>query len=178
MDVQKITSDEYQEVEQYIALSHSATGFHSPGWIHVLGNAFNVKPLFLRSRDGDGNINGLLPLFRSKSLLFGDFICSLEDGHCAENHDAAQALSRCANELLSVEGAKYLNYKTNFTQPTAQDGIAPFDTQVVETVKTVVSTDIDSEKLFSSLSSNTRRKVRKASREGYTVNNSVKHLEH
>ena len=118
-----------------MATCPTATGLHAAGWHEVLSEAFTVKPLFLRARDGEGSISGVLPLFRSRSLFFGDFISSLEDGHCAGDTDTARALARGALDLLTQEACGCLIYKRNFTGEACIT-----DCRQVETVRTVVST--------------------------------------
>ena len=65
---------------------------------------------------------------------------------------------------LAREDSGCLIYKTNF----AGDSCAAGGLRV-ETVKTVISIDGSVDSLFAPLDSNTRRKVRKAAREGYKV---------
>ena len=164
LDVQQVATAEFDEWAAFVADSPTATGLHAPGWHAVLSEAFAVTPLFLRVRDDAGRVVGVLPLFRSRSVLFGDFISSLEDGHCAADVDVARALGRGALDLLAQEASGCLIYKTNFAaDPCSAGG------RRVETVKTVVSTDKSADALFAALNSNTRRKVRKAGREGHRV---------
>jgi CelD/BcsL family acetyltransferase involved in cellulose biosynthesis len=164
LQVQQVTTAELGEWASFVAHSQTATGFHAPGWHAVLAEAFAVKPIFLGARDQAGQLTGVLPLYRSCSLLFGNFISSLEDGHSAAGMEAARALGLAALDILSRERCGCLIYKSNFAADTS--GLAA---QTVQTVKTVVSTGRSPESLFSALDSNTRRKVRKAVREGFRV---------
>jgi CelD/BcsL family acetyltransferase involved in cellulose biosynthesis len=172
LDIQQVTTAELDEWAEFVAHSPTATGLHAPGWRAVLSEAFAVKPLFLRVRDDTGHLAGVLPLFRSRSLLFGDFISSLEDGHCATNIEVARALGRGAIDLLAREACGCLIYKTNFTA----DGCAAAR-QRVGTVKTIVPIDKSAASLFAALDPNTRRKVRKAGREGHRVRESNQRLD-
>ena len=99
LEVQLFTPAALDEWTSFVADSPAATGFHAAGWHAVLSDAFAVRPPFLCARDRAGRLAGVLPLFRSRSLLFGDFIASLEDGHCAADADSARALGRGALDL-------------------------------------------------------------------------------
>jgi serine/alanine adding enzyme len=163
MDVQLITTGELDEWAKFVTHSPTATGFHAPGWRTVLSEAFAVKPLFLRARDA-GRVVGVLPLFRSSSLFFGDFISSLEDGHCGADAVVAHALGQGALNIMVQEGCGCLIYKTNFVT-SAYPSVA----RGVQTVKTVVSTSRSIDSMFASLDKKTRWGVRNACRQGYRV---------
>jgi hypothetical protein len=164
LDVRSVTTADLDEWADFVADNPTATGLHAPGWRAVLSEAFAVKPLFLGARDEEGRLRGVLPLFRSRSLFFGDFISTLEDGHCAADDETALALSQGAIDLLAQEGCGCLMYRSNFAGGPRAGG-----SQHVETMKTVVSTNRPVDDLFASLDKDTRWGVRKAAREGYEV---------
>ena len=163
LEVSCTPTAELDDYDAFIRENETATGFHVSGWLGVLSEAFAVQPLFLRARNQSGRLRGVLPLFRSRSVFFGDFISSFEDGHCAADDLTARALAKAAVDLLMQGGSDCLIYKWNFPPQLAED------CRCATVTKSVVPTAQPPEALFDSLSSNTRRKVRKSEKEGFGV---------
>ena len=90
--------------DAFVAGCGSATFFHRAGWQQVIGGVFRHPTYFLYA-ERNGRIEGVLPLARVRSLLFGDALVSLPfavyGGVAADSaeagfllEDAAQALGR------------------------------------------------------------------------------------
>ncbi len=72
----KITEDDYARWDAYVDRQSDATFFHRIGWLRVIQNAFGHQPHYLVNED-HGEIQGILPLFEVKSLLFGHALVSV-----------------------------------------------------------------------------------------------------
>ncbi|HET9653166.1 MAG TPA: peptidoglycan bridge formation protein FemAB, partial [Usitatibacter sp.] len=82
-----------QRWEQFVAHCPEATFFHRAAWREVLHATFGHRPYFLYAEEG-GEIRGVLPLARQKSLIFGDALVSSPFcvyGGVAATSDAARA---------------------------------------------------------------------------------------
>ncbi len=53
------------------------TPFHRWGWKSVIEQVFGHECLYLAARDAGGRVEGVLPLVRVKSLIFGDYLVSM-----------------------------------------------------------------------------------------------------
>ncbi|HEB97830.1 MAG TPA: FemAB family PEP-CTERM system-associated protein [Sedimenticola thiotaurini] len=79
-----------------------ATFFHLAGWKRVLERAFGHPTHYLYA-EREGRVEGILPLARVRSLLFGDMLVStpfcVYGGIVAENDEAAAGLRQAACDL-------------------------------------------------------------------------------
>jgi len=92
----------------------SATFFHRAGWQSVLRDVFRHETHFLYA-EIDGRIEGVLPLARVKSLLFGHSLVSLPfavyGGAAASHPRVADELERSAQELALRLGVDHLELR-------------------------------------------------------------------
>ncbi|MEO8304490.1 MAG: FemAB family XrtA/PEP-CTERM system-associated protein [Betaproteobacteria bacterium] len=88
--------------DAFVAQSGSATFFHRSGWQRILEEVFRHRTHYLYAHR-DGRIEGVLPLARVKSVVFGDALVSLPfavyGGVAADTAEAATALEREAEAL-------------------------------------------------------------------------------
>jgi FemAB-related protein (PEP-CTERM system-associated) len=63
--------------DRYVRGHRGATACHLFAWRDVVRDVFRQQPYFLAARDDSGDVRGVLPLVRLKSLLFGDFLVSM-----------------------------------------------------------------------------------------------------
>jgi len=104
--IQPLSASDHAQWDAYVATQPSATFFHLAGWKTVIEQAFGHRTFFLFAQQA-GQIVGILPLARVKSLLFGHSLSSLPfcvyGGVVAEAEDVREALEaeacRLADEL-------------------------------------------------------------------------------
>ncbi|MBF0379401.1 MAG: FemAB family PEP-CTERM system-associated protein [Magnetococcales bacterium] len=103
----------------------NATFFHREGWRRVIKAAFSHECHYLLAEDG-GNIVGVLPLVRQRSLLFGDALIStpfcVYGGVATNRDDVRCALEERAAAMADSMGVAYLECRnrssSNATWPT------------------------------------------------------------
>jgi CelD/BcsL family acetyltransferase involved in cellulose biosynthesis len=144
------------------ALLHSKSGpMHLVEWYDVLRTASSVKPLFLMAKTGE-EIAGILPLYFSRSLLVGRHVASLHGAFLADSSQVAMELQDEAMRLATGRKAKFLLLR--------EPGEVPLRPNAWHTAaRSIVELQAGAEQLWSRLSSNTRRKARKAAKNGYSV---------
>ncbi len=91
-----------------------ATFFHRAAWRQVLARSFGQRPYFLYAESG-GEIRGVLPLARQKSLLLGDALVStpfcVYGGVAAAAPAARAALEQAAIELGERLGVDHVEFR-------------------------------------------------------------------
>jgi serine/alanine adding enzyme len=91
----------------YVAAHPDASIYHQPDWIEVARLAFGSDCFYLEARDGQGQLTGVLPLVRQRSLLLGARLVSLPycnyGGVLATDATAEQALLAAAIALARTE---------------------------------------------------------------------------
>src|SRR2546426_12006698 len=78
--------------QAFVDAAPEAGCMHHAGWLGVLREAFSVTPCFLLATDGGGIIHGVLPMYRSRSVLAGRHLSSLEGGVLACDPEATRLL--------------------------------------------------------------------------------------
>lgn len=105
--------------DTFVECSPGSHGYHRVGWKAVIEGCFGHKTYYLCSTDGQDNLNGVLPLVRLKSRLFGDFLVSLPyfnyGGPCADTSPVALALVEAAVRTAREERVEYVELR--LTQP-------------------------------------------------------------
>ncbi len=100
--------------DEFVSGCASATFFHRAGWQRVIAAVFGHPCWFLYT-ERDGQIDGVLPLARVKSLLFGDALVSLPfavyGGVATASDAAAQALEEHAQQLARTLGVAHLEMR-------------------------------------------------------------------
>lgn len=103
-----------QRWEGFVAACPEATFFHRAAWRSVLARSFGQRPYFLYAEEA-GEIHGVLPLARQKSLLFGDALVSSPFcvyGGVAADSDAARALLEAAAVALGEDlGVDHVEFR-------------------------------------------------------------------
>jgi FemAB-related protein (PEP-CTERM system-associated) len=103
--------------ERFVAGCPEATFFHRAAWRRVLAETFGQRPYFLYAEES-GEIQGVLPLARQKSLVLGDALVSTPFcvyGGVAATSDRARALLEQAavelGEKLGVDHVEFRNLR-------------------------------------------------------------------
>jgi serine/alanine adding enzyme len=85
------------------------------GWTLLARDVFGHTAYFIEARDHAGNLAGVLPLVRQKSLLFGDSLTSVPffnyGGALADTPDVTQVLMEHARSLAQKLGCRYLELR-------------------------------------------------------------------
>lgn len=113
--VRTLGSGEEASWDAFVERCPEATFFHRAGWREIIERAFGHPTWFLRAEAPDGTIEGVLPLARVRSRLFGDALTSLPfcvyGGIAADTDRAATALDEVAVALADELGVGHLEYR-------------------------------------------------------------------
>lgn len=100
--------------DRFVQASEEATFFHRAAWRTVVAQTFGHAPHYLYAEAG-GEIRGVLPLARQKSLLLGDALVSTPfcvcGGVAAADPAAREALERAAVELGEKLGVAHVEFR-------------------------------------------------------------------
>jgi FemAB-related protein (PEP-CTERM system-associated) len=97
-------------------LGHAdGSNYHRYAWRGVIERVFRHRAHYLFVRDGHGRIEGVLPLVRMKSVLFGDFLVSVPflnyGGALAATAEAATCLITEAERLALELGVSHVEFR-------------------------------------------------------------------
>jgi len=163
MSIRALQPADFERWDAFVASVPTAHGYHLAGWSPVIQQSFGQRVYSLLSEGPGGAIDGVLPLARLKSQLFGDFLVSLPylnyGGPCALSHEVEAALIREATEIARHEGVDYLELRL-----TEAEG---FGLQV-KTSKVAMRLSLpgDAETLWKGLGSKLRNQVNRPIKEG------------
>lgn len=111
IEATKVNRDKW---DAYVKNHPEGSPFHLFAWHEAIEKSFRHKPLYFLSLKGE-EINGILPLFQVKSLLFGNILSSLPfaayGGILADSDDAFQLLLEKAKTIARGCRADYLELK-------------------------------------------------------------------
>lgn len=114
IEVTQLTARDHVRWDDFVEGCADATFCHRAGWQTVIEQAFGHQTCFLMA-ERDGRIEGVLPLARVKSLLFGDSLVSLPfcvyGGIAATSEDAAEALDSAAQAHAAECAVDHLEYR-------------------------------------------------------------------
>ncbi len=150
------------------------THFHLHGWKPIMEGVLGHRCTYLSVRGPDGALEGVLPLVRVKSLIFGHFLVSmpfLNYGGPLGTPGAVASLVKTAAELARREGAGLLELRSRHEQD------APGLT--VSHRKITVVRDLvpgDPEAVWSDLKPKVRSQVRRPRKEGVEVRSGPEEL--
>jgi serine/alanine adding enzyme len=151
--------------DAYVATHPNAQRYHLTAWRRIIESAFGHHTYYLMSRDAQGRTNGVLPLGRVRSRLFGDFLVSLPyvnyAGCCADSESIEHELENAAVVLARKEGVAHLELRTE----------TPGGDLHIRAAKVAMRLPLPAvpDKLWASFSSRLRNQVRRAEREQVTV---------
>ena len=114
VQVEALEPQDHARWDAFVNACPDATFCHRAGWQTVIEQAFGHRTRFLMATR-DGAIEGVLPLARVRSLLFGDSLVSLPfcvyGGIAATTEEAAQALDEAAQAYAEECGVDHLEYR-------------------------------------------------------------------
>ncbi|MEM7082324.1 MAG: FemAB family XrtA/PEP-CTERM system-associated protein [Pseudomonadota bacterium] len=76
VEVKQLTPNEFAQWNQCVDRCDDATFFHRAEWFDVISRAFRHTPYYLYT-ERDGEVSAILPLFHTKSVLFGNALTSV-----------------------------------------------------------------------------------------------------
>jgi CelD/BcsL family acetyltransferase involved in cellulose biosynthesis len=105
--------DEMERWDSFVSSHPDATPFHRSCWLRTLEKTYSFDPLlYVYTGDGTGELGGIFPLFRIRSLLtgtrvvslpFSDFGGPLCNGSCLKDDMVAQILQKFNRSVKYVE---------------------------------------------------------------------------
>jgi FemAB-related protein (PEP-CTERM system-associated) len=108
--------------DDFVQGNSQGTFFHLLKWRDVIARNFGCEPIYLYVEEG-GECLGVLPLFLTRSLLFGKSLMSIPvgvyGGVVSESEEAATLLLQKARELAHRHEVSYLEIRGN---PYGKDG--------------------------------------------------------
>src|SRR5262245_2365395 len=158
--VRSATAQDLRAWQRYIDSMPNAGCMHHSGWYGVLRDAYWVTPYFLIAHRGE-RIQGVLPLYFSRSPLTGAHVSSLEDGALTSSPEATAALLAEARRLRDRLGANYLQIRGG-----AVDQAGPI---AQSTVRTFVGTVKPAKELWSAVKKKTRWGIRQAEKQNIVI---------
>lgn len=164
--VRLLAPDEEVLWDGYLGGRSDATLYHGSAWIRLTERAFGHRTYCLLATASGGAVQGVLPLVRLKSLLFGDYMVSLPfvnyGGVVADDEGAAAALLDAAGELGRKLGVSHIELRHARALPAAW----PVRTDKVAMVRSLPSSV---EALWGELGSKVRAQAKRSLREGAEV---------
>jgi FemAB-related protein (PEP-CTERM system-associated) len=114
------SSDDDARWDTFVRGEPSGTFFHLSGWRRLLGNVLGHSPFYLYVERA-GQIEGVLPLARVRSLLFGDALISLPHlvygGPVARSTEAKSTLVDYSIGLAEDLGVDYVELRNQDSIP-------------------------------------------------------------
>lgn len=152
----------FSQWNEYVLSHPDASCYHQVGWQHVISDAFGLEPYYLYALNNSDEFIGVLPLFLSKSPLFGTFLTSVPfynyGGILADNKAVAQVLLDEAAKIARNAQAAHIELRH----------IAPCELQLptkTHKVRMVLDLPETPEMLWDSFKSKLRSQIRRAQKE-------------
>lgn len=151
--------------DEFVARAEDSSFCHLAGWRDILSDALGVECLYRVATDDGGEWQGILPLVRVKSLIFGHYLVSLpflNYGGPLGSPEARRQLVQDAVTGASRSRVDLLELRTR----NGGDLDLPVSSRKVTVLRPLPSS---SEELFQSFPSKLRSQIRRPMKEGLTV---------
>jgi serine/alanine adding enzyme len=163
------------EWDDHVRASSGASFCHLHGWRHVMEDALGHESRWWVARNDSGDVEGLLPLVRVRSRLFGDYLVSmpfLNYGGPVGTPAARRALAEHAGRRASELGVDLLELRCRHPLP---DSSLTLNQRKLTVVKKLPAT---SEELWEDgLKAKVRSQVRRPMKEGMEVHFGAERIE-
>lgn len=166
---QSITVEEFRgdaaEWDGYVRRSVDGTFCHLSGWREIITGVLGHECHYLIARDGSGECQGVLPLARVRSRLFGDYLLSmpfLNYGGPIGTPEAEQQLSGHGRQLAQEFNVKLLELRTRHR---ARSELQTAHRKVTVLLPLAASADA----MMAKFSSKLRSQIRRPMKEGMEV---------
>ncbi len=114
VEIKTLAPADRERWDAFVERCPEATFFHRAGWQQIIERAFGHRTYYLYAEEA-GHIQGVLPLGRVQSRLFGDALVStpfcVYGGIAAATDGARQALEQAACELARQFNVDYLEMR-------------------------------------------------------------------
>ncbi len=101
--------------DTYVHGSDRCSIYHLSVWKKIISDLFGHAGYYFCSKDAEGKINGVLPLIRLKSRIFGDYMVSMPyfnyGGAIAEQPEIEAALMQAAAESAGGAGLSHVEFR-------------------------------------------------------------------
>ena len=161
------------EWNQFVRAQPKWTHFHLHGWRSVIEQVFGHECIYLEAREESGDLVGVLPLVRIRSLLFGHFLVSMpfvNYGGPIGSEAGIRALLDASAQLATRDGVRLLELRSREPLPTAM----PVSHRKITVVLDLPSSE---EALWRSLPAKVRSQVRRPQKEGVDVRFGIDQIE-
>jgi serine/alanine adding enzyme len=162
--VEKFGGDE-SEWDGFAAAQNGFTHFHRLGWRDVMQRVFSHECIYLVARNDNGQLEGILPLVRVRSVVFGHYLVSmpfLNYGGPLGTPAGVGALVEMAVQIARRDGVKLLEMRS----------ARQLDVSLSASHRKItVLLDLpdDSQTLFTGFDAKLRSQIRRPKKEGVTV---------
>ena len=169
MEITELRREEEKAWDSYVYKSSSSTFYHQLGWRNVVKKTYKHKPIYLVAKE-NGEIEGVLPLFLMKSMIFGKKLVSVPfapyGGVCADDGIGEKMLIEEAIRVADEFDAdylelRYLNKNGNNPNPTTNSNYVTF----------ILDLDINTEVVWRLFNNKVRNAIRKAIKSGVKIAN-------
>jgi serine/alanine adding enzyme len=121
MSIRLLHASDRERWDAFVESAPLSHGYQRAGWATVIERSFGQRPYYLLSEDDAGRVDGVLPLARLRSRLFGDFLVSLPyvnyGGPCGSTPAVESRLVEEAVRIAKDERVGHLELRM-----TASDG--------------------------------------------------------
>lgn len=121
ISIRLYTAVDQSRWDDYVDQHPEGTLFHRTPWKISIEESFGHKSYYLIAEKYNGRISGLLPLFRLKSFLFGDYLISVPfaelGGVLADDDETAGQLFEYAANLTRELRSNYLEIRSRTGLP-------------------------------------------------------------
>jgi serine/alanine adding enzyme len=159
------SSGSEEEWDTFAATQRGYTHFHKLRWRTVIQRVFGHECVYLAARDSAGDLVGVLPLVRVRSVVFGHYLVSMpfvSYGGPVGTETAIRALVDAAVAIAGRDKVKLFEMRSSVQLDTALHVSHRKITVVLDLPETA-------DKLFNSFSGKLRSQVRRPQKEGMTV---------
>jgi serine/alanine adding enzyme len=106
--------------DAYVSAHPAARCCHLSAWKRIIEGTFGHATHYLVSDSAGGTLNGVLPMVRLRSRLFGDFLVSVPylnyGGPCADDKETCHALMRASAETALTLKVQHAEIRTETPQ--------------------------------------------------------------
>lgn len=152
--------------DDFTRKSQMASIYHLSAWREVISDVFGHKTYYLMAMSESGEVEGVLPLVRLKSLLFGDYMVSIPfftyGGALGNSADIEKALMDKATQSADVLGVQHVEFRDSNNR---DSGLQVRDDKISMILDLPDSPDI----LLSSLKAKRRSQIKRPLRENPVI---------
>lgn len=154
-----------EEWDRFAAAQQGYTHFHRFRWRTVIERVFGHECVYLGARDLEGNLIGILPLVRVRSMVFGHYLISMpfvNYGGPLGTESGVRALVDAATDLARRGHVKLLEMRSKVPVRTS----IPVSHRKITVMLDLPATSDD---LFRRFTPKLRSQIRRPQKEGVTV---------